>query len=103
MLAGDVSDFSLAKRAVQLANERWGRVDALVVNHGTLDPVKKVGDSSAEEWRAAFDVNVFSAVGLVGSSLLLFLFSLIAFHFIHSSHSAPLAILPIYLGFCPLI
>jgi NAD(P)-dependent dehydrogenase (short-subunit alcohol dehydrogenase family) len=65
VLAGDMSDFSLAKKAVELAHARWGRLDALVVNHGGLDPVKKVADSSAEEWRAAFDGNVFGVVGLV--------------------------------------
>lgn len=36
-----------------------------VVWYRTLDPVKKVSEGSVEEWRKAFDVNVFSAVGLV--------------------------------------
>jgi NAD(P)-dependent dehydrogenase (short-subunit alcohol dehydrogenase family) len=62
-----MSDFSLASKAVALATERWGRLDALIVNHGSLDPVKKVADATPEEWRAAFDTNVFSAVGLVRS------------------------------------
>lgn len=65
VIAGDLSDFSLAGRAVDIANDRWGRLDALIVNHGSLDPVKKVADSSPEEWRKAYDVNVFSAVALV--------------------------------------
>jgi NAD(P)-dependent dehydrogenase (short-subunit alcohol dehydrogenase family) len=37
------------------------------VNHGSLDPVKKIADSSVEEWRKGFDVNVFSAIGLVSA------------------------------------
>jgi NAD(P)-dependent dehydrogenase (short-subunit alcohol dehydrogenase family) len=65
VLAGDVSDPKLATRAVQLALDRWGRLDALVLNHGTLEPCKKVGDSTVEEWRGAFDVNVFGCVGMV--------------------------------------
>jgi NAD(P)-dependent dehydrogenase (short-subunit alcohol dehydrogenase family) len=65
VLAGDLSDFRLASKAVELANDRWGRLDSLIVNHGSLDPVKKIGDTSPEEWRTGFDVNVFSAVGLV--------------------------------------
>ncbi|KAI4696987.1 uncharacterized protein J4E84_000111 [Alternaria hordeiaustralica] len=69
VLAGDMADASLPQKAVDLANERWGRIDSLIVNHGTLDPVKKVGDSSAEEWRRGFDVNVFSAVGMVQAAL----------------------------------
>ncbi|KAH7380626.1 short chain dehydrogenase [Pyrenochaeta sp. MPI-SDFR-AT-0127] len=69
VLAGDVSDFSLANKAVELANDRWGRLDSLIVNHGTLDPVKKIADSSPQEWSKAFDVNVFSAVGLIQAAL----------------------------------
>lgn len=60
-----MSNPSISKRAVELAQERWGRLDAVIVNHGTLDPVKKVADAGVEEWRKGFDVNVFSAVGLV--------------------------------------
>ena len=67
-----MADASLPQKAVDMANERWGRIDSLIVNHGTLDPVKKVADSSAEEWRKGFDVNVFSAVGMVSRSLVLF-------------------------------
>ncbi|KAI4639410.1 hypothetical protein J4E93_009238 [Alternaria ventricosa] len=69
VLAGDMADAALPQKAVDLANERWGRIDSLIVNHGTLDPVKKVADSSAEEWRKGFDVNVFSAVGMVQAAL----------------------------------
>jgi NAD(P)-dependent dehydrogenase (short-subunit alcohol dehydrogenase family) len=65
VLAGDVSDPSIAAKAVALAHERWGRLDALVLNHGTLEPVKKVADTGVEEWRRAFDVNVFACVGMV--------------------------------------
>ena len=60
-----MSDPSLTAKAVEVAKSRWGRLDSLVINHGSLDPVKKVGESSVEEWRKAFDVNVFSALGLV--------------------------------------
>jgi hypothetical protein len=76
VLAGDMSDFSLAKKAVDLALSRWGRLDAVVCNHGGLDPVKKVADSSPEEWRDAFGGNVFGVLGLVSfdSCFSLFLF-----------------------------
>ena len=62
-----MSDPSLPKKAVNRVQERWGRIDSLIINHGTLDPVKKIAESSASEWRTAFDINVFSAVGLVNS------------------------------------
>jgi NADP-dependent 3-hydroxy acid dehydrogenase YdfG len=65
VLAGDMADPSLASKAVNLALERWGRLDGLVINHGSLEPVKKIADGSVEEWKRAFEGNVFSAVGLV--------------------------------------
>ncbi|KAK3705370.1 hypothetical protein LTR37_013343 [Vermiconidia calcicola] len=69
VLAGDLSDFSLGSQAVELASHRWQRLDGVIVNHGVLDPVKKLADTSAEEWRAAYDVNLFSAVAMCKASL----------------------------------
>ena len=69
ILAGDLADFSLAAKAVELAQSRWKRVDGLIVNHGLLDPVKKIADSSAEEWRTAYDVSFFSAVALCQAAI----------------------------------
>jgi NAD(P)-dependent dehydrogenase (short-subunit alcohol dehydrogenase family) len=65
VLAGDMSDASLPAKAVDLCLQKFSRIDSLIINHGSLDPVKKVSESSAEEWSKAFDINVFSAVGLV--------------------------------------
>lgn len=59
----------MAKDLVSVANERFGRLDSLIINHGSLDPVKKIADSSPEEWRKAYDINVFSAVGMVQAAL----------------------------------
>jgi len=89
-----MADASLPQKAVDLANDRWGRIDSLIVNHGTLDPVKKVADSSPEEWRKGFDVNVFSAVGMVSCDrsflglVSIMLFSLLSFlHALNPSSS----------------
>jgi NADP-dependent 3-hydroxy acid dehydrogenase YdfG len=41
-LAGDLADFSFGAKAVELAVSKWGRVDSIIVNHGALDPVKRV-------------------------------------------------------------
>jgi hypothetical protein len=71
VLAGDMSDFSLGKKAVDLALSRWGRLDGVVCNHGGLEPVKKVADSTPEEWREAFGGNVFGVVGLVSFDVFL--------------------------------
>ncbi|KAL1610235.1 hypothetical protein SLS60_001900 [Paraconiothyrium brasiliense] len=69
VVAGDLSDFAITEKAVQVAHDRFGRIDGLIINHGSLDPVKKVADSSAEEWSKAFDINVFSAVNLIQAAL----------------------------------
>jgi NAD(P)-dependent dehydrogenase (short-subunit alcohol dehydrogenase family) len=37
----------------------------LVINHGTLSPVKRIADSDPSEWRSTYDVNFFSAVAFV--------------------------------------
>ncbi|KAF2453357.1 short-chain dehydrogenase [Lineolata rhizophorae] len=68
-LAGDLGDVSFAARAAAAAKEAWGRIDAVVVNHGTLNPVKRVADSAAAEWQRGFDINVHSAVALIQASL----------------------------------
>jgi len=40
-----------------------------VVNHGAVEPVQKVVDADLNEWKEAFDLNVFSAIAMVGSAL----------------------------------
>jgi NAD(P)-dependent dehydrogenase (short-subunit alcohol dehydrogenase family) len=67
VLAGDLSDLSLKlpEKAVELAISRWGKLDALIVNHGTLDPVARIADVKLEDWEKGFRANVTSAVGLV--------------------------------------
>ena len=68
ILPGDLSDFSFGAKAAELVKSKFGKLDGLIVNHGILEPVKKVADVEVEEWRRLFDVNVFSAVGLVSSA-----------------------------------
>lgn len=69
VLAGDLSDFSLGHKAVELAQQRYSKLDGVILNHGVLDPVKRLADSSAEEWRAAYDTNFFSAIAFAKASL----------------------------------
>lgn len=68
-IAGDLGDFTLSKRAVDLAIGTWKQLDGVIVNHGVLEPVKKLADSTAEEWRSAFDTNFFSAVSIAQAAL----------------------------------
>jgi hypothetical protein len=59
----------MGPRAVEAAIKKWGRLDAIVVNHGGLEPVKKIAEASVGEWKDAFDSGVFGGVGLVSLRL----------------------------------
>jgi len=69
ILPGDLSDLSLGVQAVDLAHREFKQLDGLIVNHGVLDPVKRLADSTAEEWRSAYDVNLFSALAMIKAAL----------------------------------
>lgn len=69
-VAGDLADLSLGQKAVDLAIKEYGQLDGVVVNHGIIEPVTRVGDSEVEEWRKNFDVNFFSAVAIVRGFLI---------------------------------
>jgi NADP-dependent 3-hydroxy acid dehydrogenase YdfG len=68
-LVEDLSRVNVGNDIVDATLKKWGQIDGIVINHGTLDPIKRVADMSAEEWRSAFDVNVFSGIGLVCISI----------------------------------
>lgn len=69
VVAGDLADLSLGDKAVQRATQRWQKLDGVIINHGVLDPVKRIADSSVEDWRSAYDVNFFSYLALAKASL----------------------------------
>ncbi|KAL3433342.1 hypothetical protein BDV09DRAFT_172016 [Aspergillus tetrazonus] len=69
ILNGDISDFSLATRAVELALKSFGRIDGLVLNHGILGQVGKIAAANIEEWKKGYDVNFFSLVSFVQAAL----------------------------------
>lgn len=68
-IAGDVSDTSLLKQALDSTVKEFGQLDGLIINHGTLEPVARVVESEVEDWKRGFDVNFFSAVALVKIAL----------------------------------
>ncbi len=65
VLSGDLANLALAHEAVSLAINTYGRLDGIVINHGILGPVARLENSDLEAWKSGFDVNFFSAVGLV--------------------------------------
>lgn len=60
-LAGDVKDEQVARRAVDLAIEHFGRLDIAFNNAGTLGATGEVTDISAEAWHDTIDTNLSSA------------------------------------------
>lgn len=62
---GDLADFSLGEKSVEIANKDFGRLDGLILNHGMLEPATRIADSDPNAWRQCFDVNFFSLVALV--------------------------------------
>jgi NAD(P)-dependent dehydrogenase (short-subunit alcohol dehydrogenase family) len=51
-------------RAIQSVPAKYGRLDALVLNAGTLDPMTRIAstDTPLDAWRTHFEVNVYSLV-----------------------------------------
>jgi NAD(P)-dependent dehydrogenase (short-subunit alcohol dehydrogenase family) len=72
-VGGDVTQSEVVAEAVGAAVGKWGRLDGLVVNHGTMGAVDKIEDLSLDGWRKGFEINFFSAVELVRTYLLVFL------------------------------
>lgn len=59
--AFDVTDYDRVRKFVAAVEKRFGRVDICVTNAGG-PPAKKFLDISIEEWRAAVDLTLLSAV-----------------------------------------
>ncbi|KAF2997657.1 hypothetical protein E8E13_005543 [Curvularia kusanoi] len=69
VVPGDAASPDLPGKLVSAALSRFGRLDSLILNHGSLDPVAKIADSNISEWRAAYDTNVLSCVGMIQAAL----------------------------------
>lgn len=72
---GDLADFSLAQKAVDIAIETFGQLDGMVLNHGILGQTGNVAVTDIAEWQAAFNVNFMSLVAFVRSLYLIPLIS----------------------------
>jgi 3-oxoacyl-[acyl-carrier protein] reductase len=61
-LLADVSDPAQVDAVVQLAVERFGRLDVLISNAGVLSPNGRIHNLTTEDWERAFRINVLGAV-----------------------------------------
>lgn len=67
--AADLADLKVAPKIVDSALKAFGRIDGIVVNHGVIVPIAKISEFNAEEWRRAYDINVFSALALIKEAI----------------------------------
>jgi NAD(P)-dependent dehydrogenase (short-subunit alcohol dehydrogenase family) len=65
----DLANLGAGAAIVDTAIQKYGRLDGIVLNHGTLGPVNRLTESAAQDWRDAFDVNFFSVVEIVQAAL----------------------------------
>ncbi|CAE6365497.1 unnamed protein product [Rhizoctonia solani] len=71
LLEGDVTQEQSAHSAVELAKSKFGRLDGLILNAGTLDPLGRIDspESNVDGWKSAFDINFFSLLHLIKAGL----------------------------------
>ncbi|RAL08198.1 SDR family oxidoreductase [Aspergillus homomorphus CBS 101889] len=69
VLNGDLADFSIGQKAVDLALKSFGRLDGLVLNHGVLGQVGKVAEADPAQWKQGLDVNFIGCVAFVKAAL----------------------------------
>ena len=61
-LRADVGEVAEVEAVVDLAVDRFGRLDTLISNAGVLSPNGRIHNLATEDWERAFRVNVLGAV-----------------------------------------
>ena len=62
-----MGDVDQVQSVVDLAVERFGRLDVLISNAGVLSPNGRIHNLTTEDWERAFRINVLGAVnGITG-------------------------------------
>ena len=65
----DITQKDVASDTIQEILTKHGRLDSLVLNAGTLDPVTSIEDASVDAWRQAFEVNLFANIPLIREAI----------------------------------
>ena len=69
VLGADVADAKACQSVVRKTLHRFGRLDALVNNAGTLEPVAQVSDIDPDQYRNNLEVNLLGPVYLTSAAL----------------------------------
>lgn len=69
IVAGDVADNKTLKDAVKTAVDSYGKIDAVILNAGVIEPVGKIDEVAISAWKQHFDINFFSLVDLVKEAM----------------------------------
>ncbi len=68
VLALDITDPEAGERVVEVCQERFGRLDALVNNAGTSS-VRAIEELTDEEWRSQWEINVMAPMRLMRAAV----------------------------------
>lgn len=68
-VVGDITDDLKLKQLVQVALDKYGKIDSVVANAGVLEPVQDVFNIDIAGWKKLFDINFFSIVSLVNIAI----------------------------------
>ena len=68
ILQGDVTQNKTNERAVQLAVEKGGQVNSIILNAAVVRPIGPLAKLALDDWKKTFDVNFFSSIDLVSIS-----------------------------------
>ena len=63
-VAGDVSDQQVCQRMVDVALQRWGRIDAVINNAAVIEPIGVFSAIDIEQWRRALEINLLAPLML---------------------------------------
>ncbi|HEY0920925.1 SDR family NAD(P)-dependent oxidoreductase [Devosia sp.] len=68
-LACDVADYDAVARLVGEVDARFGRIDALVNNAGTIEPIGPIADADPAAWAGSVQINLVGAYHMVRAVL----------------------------------
>lgn len=69
VVAGDIAETETARRMVESARQRFGRVDSVIHNAAIIEPIAPIAEAESDAWMRHFQVNVIGGVNLIRFAL----------------------------------